>query len=200
MAELGNSMSRNSILAGALCGIFAPIIFLICYSIAWALSPWYIFGGHYLSDLGVHEGALAFNTGAVVAGTLAIPFALTLWRLLPTTRLSSLGCFFLGASSAALVGVGVFSEDFGIVHFAFTVLFFLISLLAQLSLAWPLVRSSEFRIVGVVVTILMLATLVVLAPIGANPLGETIAVMEILIWALIVATQTLRVVTGRAKV
>jgi len=67
-----------------MCGILAPIVFLIFYLVAWSLSPWYDFGGNYLSDLGVGEGAWAFNTGAVVAGLLAIPFAFAVWKTLPS--------------------------------------------------------------------------------------------------------------------
>lgn len=197
MAVLEYDMPRNSIFACTLCGILAPIVFLICYLISWSQSPWYVFGGRYLSDLGVHEGALAFNTGLIVAGILALPFAWSLWRLLEPSRLATLGVFALGASGVALVSVGVFTEDFGTLHFAVSVLFFSLCLVTQLLLAWPLISSPRFKYVGVFAIVLTLTIVAVVAPIGFNPLSETIAVIAILIWILVIAVQALLVVVRR---
>ncbi|UCD92633.1 MAG: DUF998 domain-containing protein [Methanobacteriota archaeon] len=183
-------MSRIYNLVGSICGIPAPIIFLICYLISWSQSPWYVFGGRYLSDLGVGEGAIAFNTGLIVAGLLALPFAFSLWRLLGTTISSSLGAIVLAASGIALMSVGIFTEDFGNLHFIVSVLFFSLTLLTVLLLIWPLIRSPRFKYVGFFSFILTLTTLAVVAPIGFNPLSETIAVMMILVWMLVVAARS----------
>lgn len=187
-------MSRNYLLIGAICGVLAPILFIITYAIAWSLSPWYVFGGNYLSDLGVGEGALAFNAGAIIAGILAIPFALSLWKTLEPGRLTTIGSFALVVSGVALVSVGVFTEDYGTLHTAVSGLFFLLVLITAPLLAEPLIRSLRFRRVGIVATALALGTVCIVAFVGINPLGETIAIIVILVWILILATQTLRVV------
>ncbi len=167
------------------------MVFLIFYLISWSQSPWYVFGEYYLSDLGVGEGAWAFNTGDVVAGLLAIPFALSIWHTLKPGWLPLFGSFICILSGIALVGVGTFTEDFGDIHFAVSVLFFTTAALFQILLAWPLIKSPKTSKAGYIVTALMIGTIITVVIIGANPLSETIAVLEILVWAFIVGTQIL---------
>jgi hypothetical membrane protein len=187
-------MIKNYKLVGAICGVLAPVLFTITYAISWSLSPWYVFGGNYFSDLGVGEGALAYNAGAITAGILAIPFALSLWKTLEPGRLTTIGSSSLVVSGVFLVSVGVFTEDFGILHTAVSGLFFLLVFITAILLAWPLTRSLKFRRAGTVATALVLGTVCVVAVVGINPLGETIAIIVILAWTLILAIQTLRVV------
>ncbi len=109
-------MSRDIRFYGAVCGIIAPIIWLIFYLIAWSQSPWYEFGGHYLSDLGVGEGAWAFNTGAVIAGYLAIPFSIGLWVTLRPGWLPLVGSAVGIVTGILLMCIGIFTEDYGSLH------------------------------------------------------------------------------------
>lgn len=182
-------MNRKVVLFGALCGIFAPIVFLVFYLIAVSQSPWYVFGEHYLSDLGVGGGAWAFNSGDIIAGLLAIPFALAIWFTLRPGWIPLLGSVTCAIGGIALVGVGVFTEDFGRTHYIVSVLFFLTAGLFQILLSWPLIRSPKTKKAGYIVTALTMGTIIVAASIGANPLSETMVVFEILIWALIVGIQ-----------
>lgn len=193
-------MSKNFTFFGGMCGLLASPLFILLYSIAWSLSPWYVLGENYPSDLGVGGGALAFNSGTIISGVLALPFAMTLWRMLGRSRLSSLGCLLLAASGVALISIGVFTEDYGVIHFAVSALFFLLVLLSQILLAWPLVNSPKFKIVGISVTVLMVGTLSSLPLVGPGPLAETIAVIEILIWSFAVASQTTRIILKERKV
>jgi hypothetical membrane protein len=186
-------MRWNVPLIGSICGILAPIIFLIFYFISLSQSPWYEFGGNYLSDLGVGEGAWAFNTGDIIAGLLAIPFALSIWHTLKPGWLPLIGSITCILGGIALVGVGIFTEDFGDIHFAVSVMFFSMAALFQILLAWPLIKSPKTKKAGYIVAALTIGTIIVAASIGANPLSETIAVFEILIWVLIVGIQVLLV-------
>ena len=182
-------VSRKVVLYGAFCGILAPIVFLIFYLVAISQSPWYVFGEHYLSDLGVGEGAWAFNSGDIIAGLLAVPFALSIWYTLRPGWTPLLGSVMCAIGGVALVGVGIFTEDHGRTHYIVSVLFFLMAGLFQILLSWPLIKSQKTKKAGYVVTVLTMGTIVVAASIGANPLSETIAVFEILIWVLIVGIQ-----------
>lgn len=177
---------------GAVCGILAPIIFLIFYLTAWSLSPWYDFGGDYLSDLGVGEGAWAYNTGVVIAGLLAAPFAIAIWKILPSSWLAKLGSIFCAAAGISLMGVGIVTEhQEG--HLEISIAFFFLALLFGSFLALPLIRFPKTSFVGYLVTLTLIVTVVAVAILGFNPLSETIAVIEILIWVLIVSFQILLV-------
>lgn len=182
-------MRWNISFIGSICGILAPIIFLVFYLIAWSQSPWYEFGGDYLSDLGVGEGAWAFNSGDIIAGLLAIPFAFAIWHTLKPGWIPLSGSIACAIGGIALVGVGIFTEDYGRTHYIVSVLFFLMAGLFQILLSWPLIKSPKTSKIGYVATALTMGTIIVAASIGANPLSETIAVFEILIWVLIVGTQ-----------
>ncbi len=174
---------------GAICGILAPIIWLIFYLIAWSQSPWYELGGHYLSDLGVGEGAWAFNTGAVIAGYLAIPFSIGLWVTLRPGWLPLIGSAVGIGTGILLMCVGIFTEDYGSLHFVVSGLFFTFAAFFQIIMAWPLIKNPKTKTVGWAVTIMMLITVftVGLIPPVPVPLLEMIAVFEILVWTLIVA-------------
>lgn len=186
---------------GALCGILAPILFLVFYLISWNLSTEYVFGESYLSDLGVQEGAWAFNTGVVVAGILAIPFSLSLWMTLRPGWLPLIGYAVGIVTGLLLVGVGVFTEHYGGIHSVISVLFFAFVAFFQIILALPLIQNPKTKTVGWIVTIMMLITVFTLGGIPPVPLPllETIAVIEILAWTLIVGAQILFISTRGIK-
>jgi hypothetical membrane protein len=185
-------MSRDFRFYGAVCGVLAPIIWLVFYLIAWSQSPWYEFGRYYLSDLGVGDGAWAFNTGDVIAGLLAIPFAVAIWKTLKPGWIPMLGSIFCAACGVALVGVGVVNQDLD-GHMEFTAAFFILALLFESFLAYPLLKNEKTRIAGYIVAVLLIVSIVVGAIIGISPLSETLAVMEILVWASVVGIQILLV-------
>lgn len=185
-------MRKDVVVIGAVCGILASIIWFIFYLIAWSQSPWYEFGEHYLSNLGVGEGAWAFNTGDVIAGLLAIPFAVAVWKTLKPGWLPMLGSIFCVAGGLALAGVGIINQDID-GHVEVSAAFFILALVFESLLSFSLIRNDKTRFTGYAVTVLLIATLIAGGIIGINPLSETIAIMEILVWALIVSVQVLMI-------
>lgn len=183
-------MRKDVVSIGSVCGLLAPIIWLIFYLIAWSQSPWYDFGRHYLSNLGVRDGGWAFNTGAVVAGTLAIPFAVAAWKTLRPGWFPLLGGVFCAAGGIALAGVGMVNQNID-GHYEFSAAFFILALLYESTLGAALIWNKKTRYVGIAVTILLMVTLTAGAFIGINALSETMAVMEILVWTFVVALQVL---------
>jgi hypothetical membrane protein len=192
-------MNRKLNLYGALCGILAPIVFLVFYLVAVIQSPSYVFGEHFLSDLGVAEGAWAFNTGVVMVGILSIPFCLGLWYSLRPGWLLLIGSVVGIAAGVLLIGVGIFTEHYGDLHFTVSVLFFAFAAFFQISLAYPLIRNPKTKTTGWAVTILMLITVLIAGGFIPTPLLETIAVFEILIWTLVVALQIFFISTREIK-
>ncbi|MCK5292098.1 MAG: DUF998 domain-containing protein [Thermoplasmata archaeon] len=188
-------MRKDIVVVGAVCGVLAPIIWFIFYLTAWSQSPWYEFGGHYLSDLGVGEGAWAFNTGAVIAGYLAIPFSIGLWVTLRPGWLPLIGSAVGIGTGILLMCVGIFTEDYGVLHFVVSGLFFTFAAFFQIIMAWPLIKNPKTKTVGWAVTIMMFVTVLFVGTIPPMTLLETVAVFEILVWTLVVAALMLFIST-----
>lgn len=192
-------MRKDIVVIGAVCGVLAPIIWFVFYLIAWSQSPWYEFGGHYLSDLGVGEGAWAFNTGAVIAGYLAIPFSIGLWVTLRPGWLPLIGSAVGIVTGILLMCIGIFTEDYGSLHFVISGLFFTFAAFFQIIMAWPLIQNPKTKTVGWAVTIMMFVTVLFVGTIPPMTLLETVAVFELLVWTLIVAGLMLFISTRDIK-
>lgn len=181
---------RDPTRLGGIFGLVLIACFLAGYITAWALSPWYEFGGDYLSDLGVREGAFAFNIGVMSAGLITIPFAWGMWNTLREHILGKLGSLVCTLAGISLFLVGVFPEDQVPTHYIVSVSFFASLGVAVIILALPMVRSPVFRRVAAPLTVVMIVlTIVLVILLGAGPLMETIAVLEALMWAFVVSVQ-----------
>jgi hypothetical membrane protein len=115
-------------------GFFAPLIALICILVAILLSPgfdWFVNAlsdlGHYTrTDLGPYKliGAIIFNGGLILTGLLLLYF--TVWILKRTKDIfTKVGIAPLLLSLCFLISIGVFSENFGDIHYYVSVGFFL---------------------------------------------------------------------------
>lgn len=175
---------------GGIFGLVLIACFLAGYITAWALSPWYDFGGDYLSDLGIGEGAFAFNIGVMSAGLITIPFAWGLWNTLREHILGKLGSLVCALAGIFLFLVGVFPEDQVPTHYVVSVSFFASLGVALIVLALPMIRSRVFRRVAAPITIaIIVLSIVLVIPLGAGPLMETIAVLEALVWVFVASVQ-----------
>lgn len=164
-------------------GLFAVMWFLVMYSIAMALDAVYVFGENYLSDLGVREGAWAFNSGVIGAGVLFMLFDITaVWPALGKGRVQKVAVSLLVLAAGFLVCVGIFTEDAGDLHGIVSYGFFLTMLVALAVLTWSLSRSKVLGQSGIYVTLAMFILGVGLLPMGGDPLSETLAVLGIVGW------------------
>jgi hypothetical membrane protein len=118
--------SKKMLRIAGLCGVATSAVALSCIFVAISLSPWFSWSANALSDLGVREAAVIFNSGLIAAGILSIVFATGLWMTSKGHILGRGGAalFFIGAF--ALSGIGVFSEATGVVHLFFSVAFFIL--------------------------------------------------------------------------
>jgi hypothetical membrane protein len=115
-------------------GFFGPLIALVCITVAIILSPgfdWFVNAlsdlGHYTrTDLGPYKllGAIVFNSGLIVTGLLMLYYAI--WFLKETTdTFTKIGVIPLIISLMFLISIGIFSENFGELHYWVSVGFFL---------------------------------------------------------------------------
>ena len=105
-------------------------IFVVATAQATFLYPNYDFVNAYISDLGIGSTGGLFNTGCIIAGLLVLFFFSSFLksRTIAGNLLGALGII----SMLGLIGVGVFSEDFVLLHIFFTGLFFIFAALTEL--------------------------------------------------------------------
>ena len=108
------------------CGILAPLVVFTFIFLAIASFSQFSWTENALSDLGVAEGvtAVLFNSGLIIGGILAILFASGLFIFLRKSMLGRIGAFIFTLASLALVAIGIFTEDFGRIHYYVSVAFF----------------------------------------------------------------------------
>ena len=158
------------------------------YLIAMSLDSGYVFGKNYLSDLGVSQGAWAFNSGVVTAGLMMMVFS---WRgigpVLGRALLARLGAALLALSGLLLVSIGIFTENSGEVHTVVSYAFFLETLVTVAVIDLGLYASRALGMLGPTVSTAALAFGIGLLPFGGTPLVETLAVLDIIAWGVLLS-------------
>ena len=173
--------------------------FLVLYMIAMSLDSTYVFGKNYLSDLGVSHGAWAFNAALILTGLLLIPFSvLGLGPALGDTMWAMISKIMLVIAALFLVSVGVFTEDAGDIHGVASYGFFLTMLVAFAFVAPALYRTKYLGKSGYGFTLLVLVFGLVLLPMGGDPLSETLAVLGIIVWGLVMGCLLMVKMSGRS--
>ena len=187
----GMRFQRQTI--GLLCGFVAIASFVVLYATAVWLDTKYVFGENYLSDLGVREGAWAFNAGVIIAGALFVPFALLGIRpSLGRTGIDVVSVALMVIAGLFLVSIGIFTEDAGDLHGFVSYGFFLTMLFSLGFLSYSFHRSGPNGRTRAIVALAAFVLGLALLPFGGTPLVETIAVLSILVWGLLVGLLLLR--------
>lgn len=116
-------------LAGAL--IFAGALqFVLFLIVAEALYPGYSVSRNYISDLGVGPSADIFNSSVFLLGLAAVASVYYLRKCFPGNRVFHAFMFLCGFGA---MGVGVFSEKFGIIHTIFSLTTFVFGSLSAIA-------------------------------------------------------------------
>jgi len=179
---------------GAYCGLASPLAFLALYLTALAGDPEYTFFEAYLSDLGVGRMAWAFNTACILAGALTVPFALLAIKpALGGGIAAEAGVALTVVAASFLILVGVFTEDYEDTHYQVSVGFFLSMMMALLCYSWSLHFSNALGKEVTWLTQFAFAAGVVMIILGGfSPQTETVAVLLIVVWGLLVSVVLLR--------
>jgi len=143
-------MSKRAMLPrlAGLCGVIGPIISLSSIAIAIAYTPRFNWVTWALSDLGVHEAALIFNSGLIIGGVLTTIFAIGLMQILSEKFLGFLGTFTLILSTISLCAIGVFPESAGRIHFYVSVSFFVLLVISLFLIGGALILEAS-RYLGI---------------------------------------------------
>ena len=114
---------------GAVAGIAAPAVGFSCILAAIASYPAFSWTNNALSDLGIVSGVTGplFNFGLYACGLLTLNFAIfSLYRYFTGNWVGKIGSVFFSTAALALIGIGIFNENFGETHFLFSVAFFVL--------------------------------------------------------------------------
>jgi len=114
--------------AGALIFIGAAQ-FILCLIVAESLYPNYSISENYISDLGVGPSAYIFNSSVFLLGLAAVLSAYYL-RCAVSQKMFKI---FLWLCGIGAMGVGLFTENFGIIHTVFSLLAFLFGALSAVA-------------------------------------------------------------------
>jgi hypothetical membrane protein len=101
---------------GGFCGILGSGLSIALVLAATVLSPWFRWENNALSELGVGEVSLLFNSAMLVGGGLIFFFALGIREYLDGNRLVRVGVNLIIAASVFLALVGVFTVDMMPLH------------------------------------------------------------------------------------
>ncbi len=80
------------------------------------ISPWFSWATNALSELGVGEVSLIFNSAVMIGGVLNFVFALGIREYLGAGRLAKVGVALIMLGSASLALVGVFTIAYPVLH------------------------------------------------------------------------------------
>ena len=167
--------------------------------IAMSLDSTYVFGKNYLSDLGVSNGAWAFNAALILTGLFLMPFSvLGLGPALGDTMWAMISKIMLVIAALFLVSIGVFTEDAGDIHGVVSYGFFLTMLVAFVFVAQALRKSKYLGKSGYGSTLLVFVFGLDLLPMGGAPLSETLAVLVIIVWGLVMGCLLMLKLSGRS--
>jgi hypothetical membrane protein len=115
-------------------GVLAPLVAFTFISLAITSYPKFSWTDNALSDLGVVEGvtAVLFNSGLIIGGILAIIVASGLFIFLRNRVLGKIGAFIFALAALTLVAIGIFTENFGRIHYYVSVSFFVFAPISML--------------------------------------------------------------------
>ncbi len=158
-------------------GIIGPIWALVSIFISIALSPWFSWTHNALSDLGNYATssvAILYNSGLIIAAIFAMIFALGFYAQEKERIIARIGVFFLFITAISLLGVAVFSEDFGSIHFYFSVALFGLFIITCFILGAHYISVTKTRWLGILSFVIA-----VIAIIGwLIPWGPGVAIPE----------------------
>ena len=190
--DKGGNRSLFLLVAGIF-GILGSILPLALTLSATFLSSWFRWDTNALSELGVGDQAVLFNSAVILGGLLNLPFAAGLYRYLGGERISRAGVLAILAGSVALLLVGVFTVDYLVLHAIVALGYFFLVPIGFLLIGFGS-KDSLLRIVSLACgTVALVAILVLPIVVVALQLKVGFAVPElaealaVLVWTMLLS-------------
>ena len=119
-----------------LSGIISSTLPLIMIFASTVLEKTFSWNKDALSDIGVSSLGWLFNSALIAGGLLILLFAVGLKKYLGKTRWLKVGIFLIIASSISLALVGVFTENYSIIHGLVALGYLLLAPLGLICIGW----------------------------------------------------------------
>jgi hypothetical membrane protein len=183
------------------CGILGMLILYIFIFAAILVSPWFSWTGNALSDLGNVNAnpSPIFNGGLVIGGITMAIFPLGLRTKTKTDTLEHTGTLALLVAAIALIGVGIFPENYILEHVITAGTMFLMNTVGLFLFGVAFVRSESMRTLGAVSILLAVASAVIWVPIWGNGIAIPEMIASVAVYILILALSA-RLLTGKEVV
>jgi len=187
MGQQTNGVLKQIRVAG-LSGIIGSILPLIMVLSSTALEKTFSWNKDALSDIGVSSLAWLFNSALIVGGLLNLLFAFGLSKYLGRTSWLKAGVLLIIISSISLALVGVFTENYSIIHGLVALGYLLLTPLGLLCIGWGEKRREFGKISGLLgmtalLTIMVLPIIVFVANLQIGfAVPEFIESLVISIW------------------
>lgn len=194
-----NSKNVDWLKISGVCGILTPIVAFTFISLAIASSPQFSWTENALSDLGVMEGVTAalFNSGLIISGILAIIFASGLFIFVRNRVLGRIGAFIFTLAALALIAIGIFTENFGRIHYYVSVAFFMFAPISMLIICATFfimgkAKMGLFTFLTAITAALVWVLQFAMRYVPNVAIPETISALLALTWSIVLGFQMLK--------
>jgi hypothetical membrane protein len=193
------SKNVNWLKISGVCGTIAPIVAFTFISLAITSHPQFSWTDNALSDLGVVEGvtAVLFNSGLIIGGILAIIFASGLFIFLRNRVLERIGAFIFTLAAMALVAIGIFTENFGRIHYYVSVAFFTFTPISMLIICATFfvmgkVKMGVFTFLTAIIVAFVWVLQFAMQYVPNVAIPETISALLASTWSIVLGFQMLK--------
>jgi hypothetical membrane protein len=193
------SKNVNWLKISGVCGTIAPIVAFTFISLAITSYPQFSWTDNALSDLGAVEGvtAVLFNSGLIIGGILAIIFASGLFIFLRNRMLGRIGAFIFTLAALVLVAIGIFTENFGRIHYYVSVAFFTFAPISMLIICATFfvmrkVKMGLFTFLTAIIAALVWVLQFAMRYVPNVAIPETISALLASTWSIVLGFQMLK--------
>ena len=158
MSQQTNRTSKLIRVAG-LSGIIGSILPLIMILTSTVLEKTFSWNKNALSDIGVSSHAWLFNSALIAGGLLNLLFAFGLRKYLGKTSWLKVGVLLIIVSSISLALVGVFTENYSIIHGLVALGYLLLTPFGLICIGWG-EKSNEFGKINLLLGITALLAII----------------------------------------
>jgi len=179
-------------------GILGSVLPLAIVLSATYLSSWFSWSANALSELGVGEQAVLFNSAMLLGGALYFLFAVGLYKWVPAERRVRTGVLCIMGSSVCLALVGVFTIDYFVMHGIVAAGFFLLAPAGLLLIGFGSKEAVIKRLslacgIGALLAILVFPVVILALPFSVGfAVPELAESLIISVWTIFVSTKLLQ--------
>ena len=179
MSDTLRKVAGSLVLVGAAQFIVGMILAEVLYS-------GYNVADNYISDLGVGPSALIFNSSIFLFGLTVVAASYCIWRILGEKLFTKLFMILFFLAGIGVMGVGIFTEDAGVIH---TIVSFIAFFFGGLSaIAAYKLEKPPLNYISIIMGIITLTALVLFGTKNFLGLGqggmERMIAYPLVLWAI----------------